>query len=276
MNDNKIKSVIAARFNNIKKRGKKIRKHFAAKEIHGFRTEVKKLRAYIRLVTFVPTDSQEYKLPKKFREIYSTAGAIRDIQLQLERIKEASRNESRQPEQYEALLKHKIKKAKKKLKKLLDQTSISSIQKKVLVHLPKQLSLETVRNFIQEKRADIKLLSEKKEEQDDDIHSIRKDLKDLMYNVKSVKDVYLVEAFPPELKDAGKLKSVEQLTDQLGMFTDMTAAISFTEPLYLDAVEATEKEQLQYIRNKWLQEKRGLRETAIKDISTMHTESGEW
>lgn len=266
MNDYGIKDVISDRFKNIKKYCKRISRKFAAKDIHGFRTEVKKLRAYIRLVTSGTDDSQHYKLPKKFKGIYSTAGAVRDIQLQLERIKTVTQHEARQPEQYEALLKKKMKKKKQQLKKRLAQTSIRSIEKKVLAHLPMHFDLETIRNFVRAKTTEIRFLTGKKDEQDDDIHSIRKNLKDLMYNVKSMQHVYLVEAFPAGLSDAGKLKSVEQLTDHLGMFTDMTAALSFTEPSYLEGIDDNEKLQLQGVRDKWIEEKNKLRQRAINDI----------
>jgi CHAD domain-containing protein len=258
--------VISARFKNIRKQCKKIAIDFDQKAIHGFRTEVKKMRAYIRLVSFVWKDAHASKLPKKFKKLYSAAGDVRDIQLQLERITLVTSGNGLQIVKYSHLLEKKLGKKKKKLKKLIQQTSMHSLEKKIVSHLPKRLDMETIRKFIQQKTAETRLLSKIEDERDDDIHSIRKNLKDLMYNAKTIEDDELKEAFPSELSEPVKLRAVEKLTDKLGMFTDLSAAISFTEPSYVSTLNSAEKDQLQHIRERWLHEKKLLREDALKDI----------
>ena len=50
--------------------------------IHEFRTEIKKLRAFLRLLN-VEIDDDRLKISKKMKTFYGYAGTIRNLQLQL-------------------------------------------------------------------------------------------------------------------------------------------------------------------------------------------------
>lgn len=268
MNDKEIKQVAYTRLEKIREYCNKIEKKFAVEDIHGFRTEVKKLRAFLRIISFVFNESKKYKLPKKLRKLYSRAGAIRDIQLQLERIESATQNEAVRPKVYSSLLKKEMNQNKKRLKKQLAGNFMKRSEKKIYNKLPQSVGFETIRRFVFFKISDMEALITKRKENDNDIHSVRKNLKDLMYNVKTVDD-NLKQAFPKIFSDADGLKTVEQLSDQLGMFTDMSAALSYTEPSYLNKVNVEERQQLQRVRSQWLQKKNQLRQSAIKDLAVI-------
>lgn len=61
-------------------------KDFDADDNHNFRVEIKKLRAFIRLINISQPD-HENKIPKKIRKFYHLVGDIRNLQLHQQRIR---------------------------------------------------------------------------------------------------------------------------------------------------------------------------------------------
>lgn len=67
-----------------------------------------------------------------------------------------------------------------------------------------------------------------------------------------------------------KLKQIDQLAQRLGEFNDMCFAILFLKPPYLKQVDKMEKEQLFHIQERWLQEKKSLKEAALNNLSSFY------
>src|SRR5262245_10984043 len=65
----------------------KFKKHLHKKDIHDFRVNVKKLRAFLRMMRLKSEQPGELKYSHSFKEMYATTGKIRDRQLFLQRIK---------------------------------------------------------------------------------------------------------------------------------------------------------------------------------------------
>lgn len=259
-----IKKIISGRFKELNKSCDKIRKEFAVKDIHKFRTDVKKLRAFIRLITFSP-ERPVKKLPKGLRELYGITGEIRDSQLQLERIKNTHQDNAGLKE-YTHLLNAVIKNNRKKLKKKLSAKLLTACEKKIIKRLPETFDIKCIVNFAMDKINRMEVLRRTGNKKDDDIHSIRKNLKDVMYAVQMIDDS-LKPSFPTVFSGAGDKIKMEQLSDQLGLFTDMSAALAFTEPGYIKKVNADEKKQLLILRTQWLKRKQEIREAVLKELN---------
>src|ERR1700754_4201075 len=65
--------------NSINKLVRSILTHYREEDIHLFRVTVKKLRAFLRLVS---PPQQPLRLPKRFRAFYHATGVIRNLQIQ--------------------------------------------------------------------------------------------------------------------------------------------------------------------------------------------------
>lgn len=113
MEKNALKAIITARLKKMQKFGEEIKMHFRDEDIHKFRVEVKKLRAFLRLIALGIKNPKDLKLPKKLKEINTTAGAIRDIHLHLRRMETAIPENAAQPDSYFELLRVKEVKNKK-------------------------------------------------------------------------------------------------------------------------------------------------------------------
>lgn len=130
MKTKEIKKIISGRFKELNRSCDKVKKAFAAKDIHKFRTDVKKLRAFIRLITFSPDKTVKKILPESLRKLYGITGKIRDSQLQLERIKNTHQNNDELNE-YADLLNSVIRNNRKKLKKKLSGHLLATSEKKL-------------------------------------------------------------------------------------------------------------------------------------------------
>ena len=78
------------RFKKLSKHYNKLLKDFDREEIHLFRLELKKLRAFTRLVTHAMF-RDHFKIHGQIKAFYNAAGDLRNIQLHLERVSEISR-----------------------------------------------------------------------------------------------------------------------------------------------------------------------------------------
>ena len=81
MKVDKIEKVLAAQAGKIEKLCEDTTPFFTQESIHKFRVEVKRLRSFLRLLAF-SKDQPEIKLPKKFKQLYDIAGAIREAHLE--------------------------------------------------------------------------------------------------------------------------------------------------------------------------------------------------
>ncbi|MEJ7739884.1 MAG: CHAD domain-containing protein [Chitinophagaceae bacterium] len=269
MEKKKLKVLISARLKKMKKYCDSIQHSFGDEDIHKFRVEVKKLRAFLRLIGLGLKNPGNLKLPKKLKDINAAAGVIRDIHLHLQRMEAAVPENADKPDSYLNLLKEKVAKTQKKLGKLLSKDPMPSMEKEILKALPAHLPVETINKFVKQKMTAIALLILGRHEEDEDIHTVRKHLKDLMYDVRIFQEDEKNALLKPLLA-AEKINQIDQLAQRLGEFNDICFAILFLEPGYLKQVDENEKKQLLRIQEGWLQEKKTLKQAALNNLSSFY------
>lgn len=269
MKKKQLQKIISGRLRKINGYCKNIRKNFDDASIHQFRVEVKKLRALLRLVALELKHPQKLKLPNKLKTVYAVAGEIRDTQLHLKRIAAAIEKKDGQPDAYNKLLQQKINKKKKQLAKLLSRRFFPAVKRKIVSRLPAALNPETAIQFVQQKMTSL-TVSITAEPDDEALHTIRKHLKDLMYDVNPPEDD-IKNALPPDLVSKEQLQSVKHLTDQLGEFNDLCYAVQSVDPGRMKVLKDEEKEQLNRIRNQWIKEKEQLKKTALSSLSAFYS-----
>src|SRR5258708_1356666 len=85
----KIIHIIQKKFGRIRDAFRRVIVHFEGPDIHAFRIEIKKLRAFLRLLAIGKNRFGRLRLPKHLHRLYLLGGKIRDLQLQQEHISEA-------------------------------------------------------------------------------------------------------------------------------------------------------------------------------------------
>ncbi|GAO44017.1 CHAD domain-containing protein [Flavihumibacter petaseus] len=199
--------------------------------IHQFRVNIKKLHAFLRMLRDGSVNKPPLQLPKRLKKMYRQVGEIRDRQLCLKRLKMIFLPSDDVKDTISAL--------EKKIRDLLKEKSVW-LHKQEFIALEQQLatilaesdvaSPETLPTpFALEKDVYFRLKKRNIEEvllagnfKDDELHTIRKNLKDMLYLSKLYKDD-LKTPVPGEWSD-DHVKFVERLTDVLGAFNDTRTA----------------------------------------------------
>lgn len=226
---------------------------FHVDHIHDLRVAYKKLRSFLRLLQ---EDDRLVAMPDELKVIYRSCGTVRDMQLILERLKDWK-------EIIPGFLKgihHDLFQAKELLVIHIEDTSVSKSIKELTAQLPATITEEMVQRFIQRKIATIHILLLALEHEEE-LHAIRKALKDLVY-IKKILETELKFGYAfPEWKNDKKL---EDLTTMLGDLNDQYIALSFLNEERLQQAPAEEQAALQQLRTQWKEAKEQAQRDAME------------
>jgi len=147
--------------------------------IHKLRVEVKKLRAFLRLID-TDKSEPEIKIPKKFKRLYHIVGAIRDAQLEQKKIDGWKVNLPL----YTGNLNLNISRQKEEWKKHYSKKVIARLKEKIDNHTITNLKPEVLKIFFDERIENIEAFSRKRSHSNNQIHAVRKQVKDMLYVAK--------------------------------------------------------------------------------------------
>ena len=254
MKSDEIISDLDKRFKKLKKHYNKSFKDFELEEIHGFRLEIKKLRAFIRLInTNIPED-KKIKIGGKIKSFYNTTGNIRNLQLHQHRISLICDDMLlEKPILYLQLLHNEESLLKKRAELIADKISFNHFRKKIIDLVPDKLKAKSVQSFVIQKQHSLLELIFLTDYSDEALHEIRKVLKDLLYDWKYIRS-YLPVALSAYFTNK---KNIEVFTDKLGEFHDLCIALYFFKPVYIDKTADEEENKILLTVKRKLEETKG-------------------
>jgi CHAD domain-containing protein len=190
---------------------------YKTKRIHCFRLDIKRLKAVIRLIDSLIISESHKNLLNPLKGLYGKTGRIRDLQVSLNMSKQYKSLSPKETKAYVKWINKQIAKESKSIAKeikRIDWTIFDVFEN--FFHEFRRSNLEVVHNdcvtFI-----DLKLDSIKKliasENNDETLHNIRKQLKDVVYTLQIMKR---------EGKSASKvkLKFYNTVQERLGKWND--------------------------------------------------------
>ena len=265
MNQEQTKHVTNNHYRKLKKHIKTITDDFDVEAIHQFRVAYKKLWAFLRMISLDHKTAGEIKIYKKLKKGYSIPGFIRDLQLQQQRILEATKRELKKPEAYISLLQKENKKLQPELSEIFLEKPFTESKKKADASIPDEFPLNSFRNFVQKKWATIYAIIASRHFSDDNIHAIRKSLKDLFYNLK------IYEGVEHELLSLSIWKGKDEqyfnkLLDELGSFQDKCTAIALLKSYWLNSLNTYNRELLERIKKGWVKDKVRRKQLLVKKL----------
>lgn len=199
---------------------------------HKFRVEIKKLRAFIRLVNVSKQD--EDKIPKSIKKFYHLAGDIRNLQMHVQRTNNlASDLLIESPQLYLEQLQTEEKAKRKEAKETAGEISFKDFEEKLIANVPVELTEENKIEFVKNNFSRLSSLLMLPTYFDETLHDIRKIIKDLTYNYDYLENA-MVSIIPYPLSN---LKFMENTADGLGDFQDLCLALFFLGPVYTDRGE---------------------------------------
>jgi len=259
-----IKHTVIGYYRKLEKHCKKITGKFDPDSIHEFRVEHKKLRAFLKMLSQEHAKSNKLKISKKLKNTYHVLGSIRDLQQQRQRILEASKYEPQKPRAYRIILQKEIFCYKRKVAEIDLEDVLTESKTKISRSLPHQLRARTFKDFVENKWAAVYAIILSGNFSDDNIHAIRKQLKDLFYSWKEYKE-----------KENGKLSKYvlkgkdeeyfEQLLEELGSYHDKCTAINLLRSDWSDVLA---NETLLRIKDIWIREKLGMKNLLVNKLTS--------
>ncbi len=259
------------------KRFKKIRKHygglledFEVEEIHSFRLEMKKLRAFIRLVNISLPGKKTVKINKKIKSFYNTTGDIRNLQLHQQRINHICNGLLlTKPICYLQALHNEEMQQKQKARQLAKKISFDRFKEKILGSVHDKLKAKPARAFVIQKKLALFELLSLQYYHDEALHDIRKTLKDLLYDWTYI-DSFTTLLLPPSFL---KEKNIESITNKLGNYHDLCMALYFFNPMYTgQIINKPEKENLQALRQQLEWRKEEMKKEACQLLLSLNPE----
>jgi len=256
--------IIEKHAEKLKELTERIPGNFGEEDIHDWRVEYKKLRAFLRMITagingHVPLMNDEIK------KIYSSAGVIRELQLYRGFLEAAPEINLPALPIYDALLQRKLFSAKEEFIKRIDIFWYEKEFDRWRVMVPGYLSVAIVKQFLQQRITAIRLIL-LAPDTDKSLHSIRKHVKDIIYNVRTFTNQWGIP-FPVVAWKNEKL--LAEVADELGKYNDRCSILSFVEPEVIDQLPSEEKEQLSAVRALWTSEKEKVRIELVQQVCAL-------
>ena len=265
MNQKQIKHITNNHYRKLKKHIKEVSKDFDMEAIHQFRVEYKRLRAFLRMISQQYETAGEIKISKKLKKAYNISGSIRDLQLQQQRIISATKQELKKPKSYLTLLQKEIDKLKPELSEIFLEKPATESKKKTDAFIPDEFPINSFRNFAQKKWAGVYAIILSGHFSDDNIHIIRKSLKDLFYNLKIYEGVEH-ELLSLNIWEGKDEQYCIQLLDTMGSFQDKCAAIALLKSYWLNSLHTYNRELLEQIKKGWIKEKAKMKQLLVRKL----------
>lgn len=263
MNKKQIEKLIGSHYKTIKVQAGRIAGNADAADIHRLRVAYKKLRSHLRLFTFNGQNYQQIKALKKLRRFYKVAGATRELQLQQQFITDAVKATGKKTKAYFILLQNQILIHKKKLAELSVKKITSTSKAVEEMHLPNQFGKNKFTIFFKAQKNAVEQMIAAGNFSDNNIHFIRKKLKDLFYNLNIYRRYHAKVAHPGIKKI---IKQYEILLKELGDFHDQCTAIALLQPLMLKTINNTNRQILQQVKKSWLKQKQMMKKELVNKL----------
>jgi CHAD domain-containing protein len=212
MKKRKMISTIRKRFNRISKLLEKLASSFNADDIHRMRIEIKKLKAFRKLTS---SRNRRPRLPAALRNLYQSAGVIRDLQLQIKRLEDFSFREISSPAGYQALLREELEKETAKFRTRVPSPIVMAFEERIMIKdLPSSVRKNTIRKFFNKERKKI-MAATGGVMRYEQFHRLRKIMKTLQYNKSAI--VPILDGYQPT--------GVNEVTELLGRYCDACTSI---------------------------------------------------
>jgi CHAD domain-containing protein len=231
----------------------KITPGFDMEEVHDFRTSIKKLRALFRLINVKKGRKHPLKILGILKVFYSHVGTIRNLQLQLKIVESLETNSAYTIAGYREYLEKIHEKWKATAMHSYENIEISAEKEKLLQRLPRSVKKVSLKVFLKREMASLRCLV-KELPGEDVLHTIRKVLKDVLYNWKQIRPYK--KLLPAGISGQKRLKA---FTELIGIFLDKSIAINLLETYCRDCEEnglfySKETGELQEIEEGWKRE----------------------
>lgn len=237
---------------------------FDERSIHRFRVTVKKFRAFLRLLAY--ETGADLKIPHHIKKAYRLAGNIRDRQLCVKRITRNKLKNASQVKQKLATLQKELEQLKEKKAKLPGKDRLHKMEQEMTAQLPAAPGDKYVKSYSRQKLAQVAALMQKGTFTDEALHTVRKNIKDMIYLQRLFTDD-LKKEYPFNVWNKQELEQATKLSHTLGLFNDTCIALLLLEPGTANEQDTGANDKLSVLRRQWLAAKKRLKTRLLKEMA---------
>lgn len=257
--------IISSQFDKLEETSGNIDTALEKEAIHKFRTTYKKLRAWLRLLNFAILMPEKIRIPDAVKDFYHDLGKIRDRQIQAETITVKTQGHPVIPDDYFSLLEEESQAFGKLLKKQKVRKSIFQSYKKIPSEVRETDRIIEAGKYIETKWDVVIYMVTENQFEDDQLHTIRKLLKDIFYITYREDDKGII----PEVNIYIEEKDFKTLLDEIGKFQDMCTALELLCNETLQDIKRKEKQLLLQVRNILTADKMQIKISVIERLITL-------
>lgn len=257
MRTEQFKHIAAASLRDFAHTLRNVTEHAETEMIHRLRVSYKQLRANFRMYFFV-RGGPAFTMPAALKEIYTTAGELRNRQLLLAYFASTERSTRRLLSVYLGKLRTDARRSNKKLCRLIADTPLTGIRRKLLAAIDKPLPTSAFTGWLQAVNIKVKTSAGSRFISDTALHSIRKQLKDIHYNLK-IYSVPLRRQLLTTIWKGKTAEGMESLLQALGNFQDLCSFIALLQTDQPDTLSAAAQKAIGSLRNGFIAKKKKLK-----------------
>jgi CHAD domain-containing protein len=221
--------------------------------IHRLRVGFKKLRALIRLAR-LEKDADGPSIPRGLKKFYKLAGQLRSLQLYYKHIVGFYKDHT-YPENIAKQTAH----AHDELMGYIAVYDFPADRDELLSNLPEKLSKDSLKKFINKKAKALGKLP-REEIKDAELHTFRKLLKDITYNLEGTSD-RTKEFFP--IAERKNIRELKKLSDILNNYQDTVVNLSIMDDTVTSNLSERDRTILSGIKKEWEQRKADIRKELL-------------
>jgi CHAD domain-containing protein len=246
-------------------------KSFLPDAIHQFRIEYKKLRSYLAFISFLSRDEKKFRIRNRAKKHYELAGHIRDEFLFLQRLRKMAspgtiflqENVVRETKSIRALKKEwKNARPFPPLKKCIVRPSSN--------HLPEKVSLSDFNSYLKNNERRIFSVVNGKDLSDSQFHTLRKIIKERMYNLRWWEKQKGEKSVSSKIKS--QTSSLQNLLTDLGDYNDLVTFQRQLKKTGNKKTKITFFKQLNLLREKVKSENQEIKSKLVSEINAVYRE----
>ncbi|WP_336518426.1 CHAD domain-containing protein [Pollutibacter soli] len=238
--------------------------------IHQFRVEYKKLRAFLRMIS---EDNNHYHLiqmSKDLKHTYKITGTIRDLQLLSTDVLQLLNGHKARTNSCLKAIRRKIQRQQRKLKDMLAGKPIKKSRKKTDRILPDTFSFQNYIRYIAGCQNSTKSILIRSDFNDEDLHALRKILKDL-FNNSGLFTNEKNEQTQNNGNDAVMTNPMlEKLLVELGIIQDQCTSLALLGKPFLHKWSKKNRKQAAEMKHVIVQRKKRVRQTVLEKLSSFN------
>ena len=234
-------------------------------DIHDFRVQYKKFRAFLRLLDFKCKEGQTSRISKSLQQAYQLSGSIRDLQLQRQRITRVTRQQPGSAKAYLDLLKEEILALRPMLSSIIIRNPALDTEHHLAAVSWKKYKTKNIELFFAYKWNTLEQIINARNFSEENVHAIRKILKDIFYTEKDHGKGKL-SSLPFRLSKRIYMHSLKQLLHELGQFHDKCVALALLRTPSLSKLDQPTRVLMIAIKADWSKEKAKMKTALLQKI----------